>query len=168
MIDLISKFVEALNSDAGPWSIAFAMGLGMIMGLTPFWSAHNLIILLFAFVFRIHLASFWLGVAAFSGFAYMLDPVMIGLGETLLAHEALVPTWTQLYQSDFWRFTRFNNTMTLGSLAFAIIAFIPVVIFFRLFVTQYRDHIMDWVNRMKLVQMLKTSRLFGGKMKSAG
>ena len=160
MIKSILDFLKALNSDAGPWSIAFAISLGMMVGLTPFWSFHNLIIILLAFIFRTHLASFWLSVAFFSGIAYLADQLMLQLGEMVLSKDSLVPLWTNLYQSDFWRFTRFNNTLVMGSLVTGLIAFIPVAVVVRILVVQYRVHALSWVNKLRIVQLMKASKLF--------
>ncbi|AJQ96706.1 TIGR03546 family protein [Gynuella sunshinyii] len=160
MINTILDFIKALNSNAGPWSIAFAIGLGMIMGLTPFWTFHNLLILLLALVLRTHLASFWLSVAFFSGIAYLADQSMLQVGENVLTHGSLQPLWTSLYQSDFWRFTRFNNTLVMGSLVTALIAFVPVVVAIRILVVQYRLHALAWVNKLRVIQLIKASKLF--------
>ncbi len=160
MIDLLAKIFKALNSDSNPWQIAFAVGLGFIMGMSPFWSPHNLIVLLAAFIFRIHLATFWIAVAGFSGIAYMVDPYADNLGYQILTHSDLQQTWTALYQSDFWRFTKFNHTVTLGMLVISIVAFIPVVVFFRILVSQYRAHILTWFNRLKIMQLLKASKVY--------
>ena len=160
MIDSIISFFKALNSDTGPWSIAFGLSLGMFLGLTPLWSFHNLIILLIAFIFRTHLASFGLSAIVFTGFAYLFDQPMIAVGESLLTDSSLVPLWTDLYQSDFWRTTRFNNTMVLGSLTTSLILFIPFTVIFKIIVVRYRQHILSYVSKLRIVEVLKASRLF--------
>lgn len=160
MIDQVAKFVKALNSDVGPWALSFAISLGMIMGLTPLWSVHNLLVLLLAFILRIHLATFWLAWAVFSGIAYMLDPVMIQVGEALLTQDSLVPTWTAMFQSDFWRVTRFNNTLVMGSLVVSLLAFFPLAIVMRILVTQYRARLVDWMNRLKILKLLKATKIY--------
>ena len=71
MISMILKLIKALNPDIGPWQIALAGALAMVIGLTPLWSVHNLVILLLAFVLRVHLASFFLFWALFT---YILCP----------------------------------------------------------------------------------------------
>lgn len=116
MLELMAKFLKVLNSDDNPWSIAVAIGLGMIVGLTPFWTLHNLLILVIAFLFRTHLASFWLSVIVFGMLAIGFAPLMSDLGNQLLGDPDLQSMWTAMYQQDFWRMTQFNNSLLLGSL----------------------------------------------------
>lgn len=160
MLDSIAKVFKILNSDSNPWQIAFACALGFIVGISPFWSPHNLVFILLAFVLRIHLASFWITVACFAAIAYGLDPYSDQIGALLLNHPQLVSTWTELYQSDFWRFTRFNHTITLGSLVIGVVGLIPVAVFFRLLVGLYRSTLLNWVSRLKIMQVLKASKLY--------
>jgi len=160
MINLVLKLFKALNSEVGPWQIAFAGALAMVIGFTPLWSAHNLLILLLAFIFRVHLATFFVFWGVFSAVAYLFDPWFHQLGLYWLNKESLNATWTVLYQSDFWRVLHFNHSITLGSLITALIAFFPVAVLFRLGIIQYRASMMPWFNKLKVVQVLKGSRLY--------
>ncbi|TCS40004.1 TIGR03546 family protein [Reinekea marinisedimentorum] len=160
MIQSILKIFKALNSDVGPWQIAFAAAMGMIIGLTPLWSVHNAIVLLLAFLLRVHLATFFVFWLLFSAIAYLLDPWFHQLGLSLLNNDSLESLWTSLYQQDFWQVLHFNHTITLGSFLVAIIAFVPFAVAMRLSIVRYRASLLPWVNKMKVVQMLKGSRLF--------
>ncbi len=75
MLKLIAKLLKVLNSDTDPSQISLAVCFSMIVGLTPFFSLHNLMILLLALFIRVNLSSFLLGLALFSGVAYLLDPL---------------------------------------------------------------------------------------------
>lgn len=160
MIDPVLKLIKALNSEVGPWQIAFAGALAMVIGLTPLWSLHNLFILLFAFVFRVHLATFFVFWGVFSGVAYLMDPWFHELGLRLLTDPARESFWTSLYQSDTWQATRFNHSITLGSFLFSVLAFVPTAVFFRLGIVQYRGKLMPVVAKLKIVQMLKGSKFY--------
>ncbi len=160
MISSILKFFKALNSDVGPWQIAFAGAFALVIGLTPLWSLHNLIVLLLAFSLRVHLGTFFVFWGVFSLFAYLLDPWFHQTGLTLLTQPELLPTWQALYLNDFWQASRFNHTITLGSFVIAIVAFVPTAVIFRLSVNQYRASVMPWFDKLKVVQVLKGSRLF--------
>lgn len=160
MIEPIFKLLKALNSDASPWQIAFAAALAMIIGLTPLWSLHNLIILFIACVVRVHFSTFLVFWAVFSAIAYLMDPWFHQLGLYWLTLPALESFWTSLYQIDFWQVAHFNHTVTLGSLVVAIISFVPTTVFFRLSINRYRADVLPWVNKLKVLQVLKGSRLF--------
>lgn len=160
MVEPILKIIKAINSEQGPWQLSFAVSLALVLGFTPLWSVHNVIVLLCAFIFRVHLATFFVFWALFSGIAYMIDPWFHQIGLSLLTQPGMQATWTAMYQNDFWLVTHFNHTITLGSLLVALIAFFPVAVFFRFSVVKYRASMMPWFNKLKVVQVLKASRVY--------
>ena len=160
MLSQLLSFFKALNSDAGPWQMAFAGGFALIIGLTPLWSVHNLIVLLLVFVLRTHIGTFFVFWAIFSGFAYLLDPWFDQLGYAWLTQPGWQSFWTSLYQNDWWQVARFNHTVTLGSLAVSLVLFAPVVVALRFSVVKYRAKWMPLMNKLKVVQALKATRLY--------
>ncbi|QQD21020.1 TIGR03546 family protein [Venatoribacter cucullus] len=160
MLSMLAKLLKALNSEAQPGQIALALALALIVALTPTFSLHNLLILLLALVLRTNLSAFFVGFAGFSAIAWLADPYLAGLGETLLTHPALQETWTALYQNDFWRMTAFNHTLVLGGLAAGLVAFVPVLLLSRWLVVQYRERLLAWVNRFRVAQLLKGSKFY--------
>lgn len=160
MTGIFLRLLKALNSEIGPWQIAFAGALSLIIGFTPLWSPHNLLVLLAAFIFRVHLATFFVFWGVFSGLAYLLDPWFHSLGMSLLTSEQFETLWTGLYQSDFWQATRFNHSITLGSLMVSVLAFVPAAILFRLGIIQYRAYMLPYIDKLKIVQLLKGSKFY--------
>jgi uncharacterized protein (TIGR03546 family) len=160
MLTQFLKFFKALNSDAGPWQLSFAVGLALIIGLTPLWSVHNLIVILLACILRVHFGTFLVFWVVFSGFAYLLDPVFDAWGYVWLTSPALTPTWTALYQSDWWQVMKFNHTITLSSVVVSLLLFVPAVLAMRFGVVRYRAQLMPWANRLKLVQIVKASKVY--------
>ena len=160
MIVMLAKLLKALNSDSAPGQIALAFSLSLITGLTPLLSLHNIPVLLLACLLRINFGAFMLGTLFFSGLAYLIDPLAISIGEGLLTNEAYQAFWTGLYQSDFWRATAFNNTLILGSLLIALIAFIPTFFIARWLITAYRHKLMAWVDKLKITKLLKASKFY--------
>lgn len=168
MIEMIAKLLKALNSESNPTQISLAFAMGMIVGFTPLMSMHNLVILFLACILRINFSGFILAVAAFSGIAYMLDPLFMQMGKALLIQESLHPSWTSMYQSDFWRINQFNNTLTLGSLLASLVLFLPAVLLFRILIIKYRVHILSWIKKLKLVQMFQSNQLYKMYQKMSG
>jgi uncharacterized protein (TIGR03546 family) len=160
MIGMLAKLLKALNSDSAPGQIALAFALAVITGLTPLLSLHNVLIVFIACILRINFGAFLLGTLFFSGLAYLIDPAAIALGESVLTNVAYQGFLTDLYQSDFWRATRFNNTLVLGSLIIALIAFIPVLLISRWLISVYRNKLMAWVEKLKIVKVLKASKFY--------
>jgi len=158
MLNLIGKVIKGLNSDDNPWSIAVAIGLGMIVGLTPFWSVHNLLVLFIAFIFRIHLGSFWLSVAVFSIISAALMPLFNQIGNALLANPDLYELWTSLYQSEIWRLSRFNNSDVLGGIIFSVVSLLPMILLSYFIVIRYRTKLKDRLQSVKWIQWLRASK----------
>lgn len=160
MLDPLLKLLKALNSDVGPWSLSFAAALALYLGLTPLFSPHNAVILLLALITRVHFATFVVFWGLYTAIAYLLDPWFHQIGLALLNSPELAAFWTSLYQSDVWQATRFNHSNTLGSFVVATAALLPIAILFRLSVVKYRANLMPWIDKLKVVQVLKGSKLF--------
>lgn len=160
MLNVFAKLLKALNSESNPAQLAFGVTAGLIVGLTPLWSLHNLLVVFLVFILRVNLSAFFLSWALFSGIAYLFDPLMDRVGASLLAADALKGLWTAMYNSDGWRLTRFNNTLTLGSLVCALVLALPVFFLARFLVVKYRDHVLAWVRKSRAMQILRASRLY--------
>jgi uncharacterized protein (TIGR03546 family) len=160
MLTQLAKLLKALNAETSPWQISLAFVLGMIMGFTPLASIHNLLVLLLAFILRINFNAFILGFIFFTGFAYLLDPLFIHIGESLLLNSSLKELWTVLYNSDIWRLTHFNNTLTLGSLVASLLFSLPLFFLSRWMIVKYRVHLLTWVRGTRVVQLIKASQFY--------
>ena len=160
MLTMLAKLFKILNSDSSPAQIALGFAFALFIGLTPFFSLHNLIILLLVFVIRVNLGGFFLAAGVFTLLAYLLDPVSVEIGEQLLAHPELIGTWTELYQSDVWRGFKFNHTLLLGSVVLSAVLFIPVLIIFTILIRVYRHKLMAWFEKLKIVKFIKASKFY--------
>ena len=157
---LLAKLLKAIHSDASPWQLALGLMLGMIVGLTPMFRLHNLILLFILLLFRINLGAFLVSLAVFSILAFILDPVMIHIGEMALASPALTEFWTALYNTGIGRLSQFYHTLTMGSLILSLVLS-PVLLFVsKYLIISYREHVMEWVDKLKIMQALKGSRLY--------
>ena len=99
MLTLLAKLLHALNSDSSIRQIALAIALGFIVGLSPILTLHNIAIIFFVLIIRVHLGSFILAVGFFSGLSYLLSPVIVQVGESLLTQPGLTGFFTSLYLS---------------------------------------------------------------------
>jgi len=160
MLGMLAKFFKVLNGDAAPGQIALGFAFALFIGFTPFLSVHNIVILFLVFAIRVNLSAFFLASALFSVLAYGLDPLSVLLGESLLASPSLQEFWTGLYQSDFWRATKFNHTLLLGSLSISLLLFIPVLMISRKLISLYRERFMAWFEKLKISKMIKASKFY--------
>ena len=160
MLRLLAKLLKALNSETGAWALAFAFVLGMIMGFTPLWRVHNLVILLVALLFRVNLSAFILSFLVCSGLAIALDPLFHQWGVAVLSAESWQPLWQSLYSVATWRVLQFHHSITMGSVLFSL-ALAPVVLVLGYWlVTQYRQRIQARVNQLRVGQVLKASKFW--------
>ena len=160
MIESIAKLIKVLNSETEPGQISLALCLSMVAGLTPLLSFHNLLVLLLVLVLRVNLSAFIVGWAIFSALAYALDPLFHHIGLTILTAPTLTGFWTGLYNSVWFRLDRLYNTIVMGSLLFSLVLFVPALILFNMLIHRYREHLLAWVRKTRLMQVVKATKLF--------
>lgn len=159
-LNYIAKLLKALASEASPNQIAGGFILGMIIGLTPIMSIHNLIIVLLIIVLRVNIGMSILAFMVFSGIAYIADPLFHNFGIYMLELESMQGTWTQMYNNEFWAITKFYNTVVIGSLVTAILLSMPMFPLVKVGVIQYRKHIHEKVMKTKLMKGLKGTKFY--------
>lgn len=160
MIQGVAKLLKALNSESEPAQISLAVCLAMVAGFTPFYSLHNLLVLFLVCILRVNFSAFILGLVFFSGAAYLLDPLFHKLGLWVLTLPALEGLWTTLYRQVFWRILKFNNTLVMGSLVLSLLLAMPLFPALNVLIRRYRQHILEWLRKLKIVKILKASKFY--------
>jgi uncharacterized protein (TIGR03546 family) len=168
MLKTLANLLRVLNSETHPGQISLAFCFAMVAGLTPLWSLHNLLVLLLILFIRVNLSAFILGLAFFSGLAYLLDPFFHRIGLAVLTAGPLEGLWTTLYNSPVWRLERFNNSIVMGSVVFSLLAFVPLYVLSNLAIRRYRVHVLAWVERTYLMQFLKASKFYNLYQSASG
>lgn len=158
MLGILARILKVLNSETAPAQIAAAVLLALFMGLSPLGSPHNLFLLLLVLVLRVNLSLFLVSLALFSGIAWLLDPLAHTLGLALLQAGALEGLWTTMYNTGFWRFLGFNNTLVMGQLVMALALAVPVFFGVTFLVRNYRDHMLEYIQKSRLMMMLKGNK----------
>jgi uncharacterized protein (TIGR03546 family) len=160
MIELIANLIKILNSETQPRQISLGVCFAMLAGLTPLWRPHNLLVMLLVLVLRVNLSAFLLAWGVFSAIAYLLDPLFNSLGLAILKADALQGLWTSMYNHAWFPLTQFNHSITMGSLVFALVLFIPLLLLGNFIINNYREHILAWVRKTRLAQMIKASEIY--------
>ena len=168
MIRALAKLLRVLNSETEPGQISLGFCFALVAGLTPLWSLHNVVVLLLVLVLRVNLSAFLLGLVCFTGLAYLLDPLFHHLGLALLTAGSLQSFWTSLYNSTLWRLERFNNSIVMGSLVFSLAAFVPFYLLCNILIRRYRLHVLQWVQRTRLMQFFRASKLYSAYQSVSG
>ena len=120
MLKKIIKFFKALNSNSKPSELANALCLGIMLGFIPKNNAlWFLIFIIFCFV-RINKGLYFVAMIVASQFAWLLDSKFDSIGFYILNYAPLTKTFSMLIDIPFVGFTKFNNTIVMGSFIFSL------------------------------------------------
>ncbi|MBT5856239.1 TIGR03546 family protein [bacterium] len=161
LLSQLKKLIKALNSGQSPEQLALGVAIGAIIGILPFNGVLTLGIGSLLYFCRTNVA---LGLVSFSFWsmvAYCLDPLMDRIGLALLSSPSLIGGWTFLYNLPIVPYTQFNNTVMLGSLVMGLLLLIPNYLLMKWLVIQYRERWMTRLQKMKIVQFIKASKVVG-------
>ena len=162
ILKLLQSLVKALHSEGTPGQVAAGIALGSILGLTPLFNLHNLIVAALIFVLNVSVPGAMLGWALFLPLGFALDPLFDAIGRRLLLETpALVPLWTTLADTPVVPLTNFANTVVLGSLLCSLASVVPLFFAFRWGVGRYRETVGERVKRSSLHRAVTASRLYG-------
>jgi uncharacterized protein (TIGR03546 family) len=161
LIKFIQSLVKALNSEGTPGQVAAGIALGAVFGLTPLMNAHNLILFGLAIVLNVSFPGVLLGWAAFVPVGFALDPAFDILGRALLVDVTpLRPLWTWAYNTPVAALSNFNNTVVLGSFVAWVLLLVPLFFLMRWLVTKYRATVYARLQRTRLFQVVKASKIY--------
>ncbi len=161
---LIIKFLQtmfkALNSDGTPGQVGMGMAIGLCFGLTPLVSLHNLLVLAVAMLTTVSFPGVFLGWAIATPLGFLLDPLFDRIGMALLTQDSLAPLFTWIVNTPVVALSRLNNSVVLGSLVSWMLLLVPSYFVFKVLVDKYRAHVLAYVRKLKVVQMLQGSKLW--------
>lgn len=160
MFQIIARLIKVLNSETEPVQISLAACLAMIIGFTPLWSLHNLLILLLVCIVRVNFSTFIVAWGVFSAIAYLLDPFFHAIGLSVLTAESLKSLCTLLYNNTWLRLDGINNSIAMGSLITSLVLFVPLLFLLNFVIRRYRDNFLSWIKKTRIAQMMGASRLY--------
>lgn len=160
LLKFLQQMFRALNSDGTPGQVGMGMAIGLAFGLTPLLSMHNLIILAVAMLTTVSFPGVMLGWAVAVPMGFLLDPLFDRVGMAILTTDAAAPFFTWVVNTPVVALSGLNNSITLGSLVVWFVLILPSFFLFRALVARYRVHVLAYVQRWRIVQVLKTSKLW--------
>ena len=160
MLSRILKVLKALNSNEAPWQISMGIIFGSILGLTPLFSLHNLVVLFLALVINLNISIMIVSCAAFSLIAYALDPLFHQLGFAVLTSPDLKEFWTQFFSCPIYLFANLNNTIVMGSLITTLAAAVPSFFLLNVLVVKYRHAYNALIGKFPLLKFLKVLDIY--------
>ena len=155
MFKPLAKLLKALSSNKDPGAIACAFACGILLGFMPKDNALWYVLFVFMFFMRIQRGAFMLSVLVGAIAAPLLDPCFDMVGTYILTLPQARDTYIRLLDIPGVAFTRFNNTIVMGSLACGIAAYIPLYLLARGFVFLWRRYIGAAMRKLKFIQMIK-------------
>ena len=160
-LKFINKFIKVLRAGESPELIAGGFTFGFFLGVTPFGTLQSMLVLLLALLTKVNLAAVFFGTFLFSFVAYLFDPQFHDLGYFLLVDAgSLKSLWTSLYNMPVVPFTRFNNTVVLGSTVTALALAVPVYLLTKRSIVAYRTRWAEKVENARWVKAFKASFVF--------
>ena len=170
-LEILAKIVKILRSAATPKQIAAGFVFGMIIGLTPFWTLHNFILIVLLIILNINIGTAILSFVIFSAIGFLLYPLYSPLGYFMLVDvNFLNGLWTFLYNFPLIALSKYNNTVVMGSLIISLVLILPVFILIKKGVISYRENIDSKMQKWKIVQVVKGSKIYSfyEKIKNLG
>lgn len=152
--------VKLLNSETGQNQIAAGVAAGFILGMTPALSLQSILVFLCLFFFRIQIGMAFLSAFFFAFIAWLLDPVFHQVGTAVLSMGALEGVFTTLYNMPIIPFTRFNNSVVMGSGVIALLLS-PLIFFLsRSLVVKYRATVVAKLKQTKLWKAVQATSFY--------
>jgi uncharacterized protein (TIGR03546 family) len=160
ILKFLQTLIKALNSDGTPGQVGAGMALGICLGLTPIASLHNLVVVAIAMLTTVSFPGFMLGWAVAVPVGFLLDPLFHKVGMALLLDDRLAPFFTWVVNTPVVSFSRLNNSIVVGSLVCWLVALVPSYFVFRFLVARYRAHVYARLEKLKVFQAIKASKLY--------
>ncbi len=160
ILKLFQSLFKTLHSDGTPGQVAAGIMLGAGIGLTPLLSAHNLVLFAAIVLLNVSFGGGMLGLALFTPFGFILDPLFDRVGLALLRHPALTGLWTDWYNIPLVPYTNFNNSVTLGGFVCWLVFTIPIYFTARAAISRYRATYGARVMNSRFMKGLKASKAY--------
>ena len=153
-------FFKLLHSETGNNQLAWGIALGFILGMTPALSLQSLLVFLCMFFFRVQIGAAFLAAFFFKFVAFLLDPAFDFVGQKVLEIPAMQNIFTTLYNMPIIPFTRFNNSIVMGSGVVAIILLPFVLVGAKWAIIKYRIGVVEKFRETKVFKAWKKTALF--------
>jgi len=160
LLKQVFAFLKLLNSDTGTNQLAAGIVCGMILGFTPAFSLQTLLVLICLFLFRIQVGAAFLAAFFFKFAAFLFDPLFDGVGAWVLEIDSLKGFYTALYNLPIIPYTRFNNTVAMGS-AIVSLVFAPFVFLFsKILILKYRTIVVERFKATKFWKVIQATYFY--------
>ena len=140
---LWESFYHTIRGIDSPGQLATGISIGMVIGLLPKDSLLPYCIIVLLLVTRANLLCAACAALVFSWLSPFLDPVSHTVGVSVLTFAPLEPVWALLIQMPVMPWTRFDNSIVMGSLVIGLLAAYPLYRISRHFIEVYGNAIYE-------------------------
>ena len=154
MIKVIAKLFKALNANVNPGEIAHAFSCGILLGFMPKNNVFWYMLFIFILFIRINKPMYLIITFLASCIAPWLDSLFDAAGYAFLTLPALSDFFAALIEIPFVGFTKFNNSLVMGSFLCGLAFYIPAYFIGRLFVFLWRRYITAFVRKTKITKVV--------------
>jgi len=165
LLKQIFNLIRMLHSENGTKQIAWGLTLGAFLGFSPFFSLQTFLILIVLLIFKVQFGAAFLSAFFFKFIAFLIDPAADFLGRLVLELPALREFWTTLYNLPIIPYTRFNNSIVMGSFFFALLISPALFWGFQYLILNYRTHIVKKFEESKAWKAFKATKVYEWYMK---
>jgi uncharacterized protein (TIGR03546 family) len=156
MLTMLAKILKVLNSQVSPWQIGWAIALGLFSGILPL-GLLTLLIVLIVCLLTINLSTFIVVWGLTEGLMLLCATPLENLTWQYAQNDTLLKL---LANTETLQLLHLHHTLTLGAFVLGAVLVVPVAWLSKVLVMQYRSRVMSSVEKWKLTQMLKASKLF--------
>jgi uncharacterized protein (TIGR03546 family) len=160
LLKQIFGFLKLLNSDTGTNQLAAGIACGMILGFSPAFSLQTLLVFICIFFLQIQIGAAFIFAFFFAFVAWIFDPIFHSIGVMVLEADGLNSLFTTLYNMPIIPFTKFNNTVVMGSGIVAILLAPFMFILAKFLITKYREKVVEKFKETKFWKFIKATALF--------
>ena len=152
--ELWQAFLASVKGFDTPKQLALGVSLGLIVGLLPKDTLLPYIIGTIALLTNANLFTLIVSGLFFSWLGPIADPLSHRIGGWLLTVDFLEPAWAWLYQIPLMPWTRFENTIVMGSLVLGVLSSFPVYSLSKGFFHAYGDILFSFIFRNRISRWL--------------
>lgn len=160
LLKQLFQMIKLLNSETGAVPLAAGVACGFVLGMTPVFSLQTLLIFLVIFFFRVQMGAAFASAFFFKFIAFALDPLFHSVGEWFLSIEGLEGFFTALYNMPLVPYTRFYNTIVMGSAVLSLVLS-PLVFYFALkLIRKYQAAIVARFKDTRIWKVIQASTFY--------
>lgn len=160
LLKQIFNLVKLLNSDTATRQIAAGVSCGLILGFAPAFSLQTILVIIALFFLRIQIGAATLSAFFFAFAAWLLDPLSNWIGVAVLESDSLHPIFIQMYNLPIVPFTRFYNSLVMGSGLVSILLAAPIYFLSIFLINKYRIGIVERFKGSKFWKAVKATTFY--------